>query len=201
MASASASISGSDGLPQSMPLVVIESSASLTEFEKSKSSTATFPESVQPIVKFSSGKSDTNQRKQVVVSPDKERFKKGFHDCLMSDHSEYGVKSMAEIYVESWMNRGGIQVQLWLSEIYLENQTNPDALMALLKVVMHVDPIDFTPTNRMIATSSLSHESLEIRECAVRCYEYWERPEFYVDLATRPLEPEWLQEYKNSFIS
>lgn len=201
MASTFASISDFDGLPNSRPLVVIELGSSLTELEKSKSSTTTVQELVQPIVKFTSEKSDTNQKKQVIASPDKEKFKKGFRDCLMSDHSEYGVKSMAEIYVESWMNKGGVQVQLWLSEIFLENQTNPDALMALLKVVMHVDPVDFAPTNRMIATSSLSHESLEIRECAVRCYEYWERPDFYVDLATRPLEPAWLQEYKNSFIS
>ncbi|QKL07865.1 hypothetical protein GEV41_16020 [Pseudomonas putida] len=158
----------------------------------------------EPSVQLDSVTTSTNSptlANEKATSPDKLKFKKGFRDCLASDYSDYGTKSMAEVFVESWLNMGVFQVQLWLGEVYLENQSDPDTLMALLKVVMHVDPKDFAPVNRMVALASLSHSSLEVRECAVRCYEYWECPEFYTDLANRPLEPAWLEEYKNSFIN
>lgn len=159
----------------------------------------------EPSVQFESVVSGTNSptlTSEKSYSPDRVNFKNGFRDCLIGDHSDYGTKSMAEVFVENWVDKKGVfQVQFWLGEVYLENQTDPDTLMALLKVVMHVDPKDFQPVNRIVALASLSHASLEVRECAVRCYEYWECSEFYVDLATRPLEPAWLEEYKNSFIN
>lgn len=158
----------------------------------------------EPSVQLDSLTSSANAptlKKEKTGSPDKQKFKKGFQDCLTADYSDYGTKSMAEVFVESWLSKGVFQVQLWLGEVYLENQADPDTLMALLKVVMHVDPKDFAPVNRMVALASLSHSSLEVRECAVRCYEYWECPEFYTDLTNRPLEPAWLEDYKNSFIN
>ncbi|WP_311969364.1 hypothetical protein [Pseudomonas baltica] len=158
----------------------------------------------EPSVQFDSVASGTNSpmlTSEKSISPDRLKFKKGFRDCLIGDYSDYGTKSMAEVFVENWIDKGVFQVQLWLAEVYLENQADTDTLMALLKVVMHVDPKDFAPANRMVALASLSHASLEVRECAVRCYEYWECPEFYTDLANRSLEPAWLEEYKNSFIN
>lgn len=198
----SASVSTSPHAARPVSRVIFDSSSSVGKSESESPKSVGAPELA--LVDLGSSTVDTNvssPARRVVVTPDQERFKKGFRDCLTSDQSDYGMKSMAEVYVENWMSKGSVQVQLWLSEVYLENQHDHDTLMALLKVMMHVDPVEFAPINRMIALASLSDSSLEVRECAVRCYEYWETPEFYVDLINRPLEPAWLEDYKNSFLN
>ena len=74
-------------------------------------------------------------------------------------------------------------------------------LISILKVITHSDPKVFAPMNRAVATSALSHQSVEVRECAVRAYEYWEDPTLFIDLQMRPLQPDWLEEYKQLVIS
>lgn len=199
MASISASIVDTVAASRARRLIIVDSATSATPAEKG--GVQNLSASELPVLELESNTNLPGSTASLIDSGEQEQFKKGFRDCLMTDHSDYGMKSMAEVYVENWMSKGPFQVQLWLSEIYLEKQHDPDTLMALLKVMMHVDPVDFSPANRMIALASISHPSLEVRECAVRCYEYWETPAYYSDIAGRPLEPKWLEDYKQSFIN
>jgi hypothetical protein len=68
-------------------------------------------------------------------------------------------------------------------------------------MVAHLDRNVFHPMNELLALSALTHPSVEVKECAVRAYEYWEDPELVRRLIDRELTPKWLDDYRLEVIS
>lgn len=142
------------------------------------------------------------QQKQQIL--DKEikirEFSAEFYRVVEHDHFEFGITSNVELLVERWIARDLKTTQLALAQIFFENQVSEKISIGILKIIAHVDAEVLSPTNRGIAMAALTMPSLEVRECAVRAYEYWEKPEFLIDLEMRSLSPAWLEEYKQTVI-
>lgn len=142
------------------------------------------------------------QQRQIL---DKQRkikeFSAEFYRTIEHDYFEFGVTANIERMVERWIARDLKTTQLALAQLFQDNQRSEKIAIGILKVIAHVDPETLRPMNRSIASSALGLPSAEVRECAVRAYEYWERADFMVDLEVRTLSPAWLEEYKQTVIA
>ncbi|WP_409261179.1 hypothetical protein [Pseudomonas putida] len=142
------------------------------------------------------------QQRQILDKQRKIReFSAEFYRTIEHDHFEFGVTANIERMVEKWIARDLKTTQLALAQLYQDNQRSEKIVIGILKVIAHIDPETLQPMNRTVASSALGLPSAEVRECAVRAYEYWERADFMVDLEMRPLSPAWLEEYKQTVIA
>jgi len=146
-------------------------------------------------------KSQLHQQQVLDKNRKIKEFSSEFYRIIEHDHFEFGVTSNIERYVDNWIARDLKTTQLALAQIFYENQLVEKISIGILKILAHVDASILSPTNRGIAMNALTLPSLEVRECAVRAYEYWEDPDFLVDLEIRQLEPAWLEEYKQTVIT
>ncbi|MFT5782332.1 MAG: hypothetical protein ACI9EB_001719 [Pseudomonas sp.] len=124
------------------------------------------------------------------------RFKKVFRSIVEANSSEFGIKSSAEIYVEESLLRKPVFTKTCLNELYLENSSNETMLIAILKILAHSDRAQLYPVGETVAIAALSHSSIEVRECGVRAFEYWESKDAVTVLMNTHLAPDWLEEYK-----
>ena len=144
-----------------------------------------------------------SQRRQIIEKDKKiTEFSKEFFRTIEHDFFEFGVTSNVERLVNSWLSRDLETTQLALSQIFYNNRNSEKISVGILKIIAHVDFETLSPSNRGIAMVGLTSSSVEVRECAVRAYEYWERPDLMIDLASdTPLTPAWLEEYKQTVIA
>lgn len=128
-------------------------------------------------------------------------FRKGLEDCLDNDFFEPGTKSAADHYVEKWLALRPLMTQVETGKVFLASRGNDRRLAGILNLITHMDMKTFHPMNEMIALSALSHRSTEIKECAVRAFEYWENIDLIRSLAHHTLTPKWLDDYRLEVIS
>lgn len=137
---------------------------------------------------------------QVLDEEARAKFEKGFMERLDSDRFEPGVKSSTEYYVEQWLATSPFLVQTSIGKFFLANTSHVNRLVGVLSVVAHLDKEALSPANELIALAALSHGSVEVKEYALRAYEYWEDPVLVAKLKDFSIQPAWLEEYKNEII-
>ncbi|MBO1537573.1 hypothetical protein [Pseudomonas sp. OA65] len=128
-------------------------------------------------------------------------FRAGLEACLDADVFEPGLKSATEHYIEKWLQDDALLVQINLGKIYLDCSNNEKRLVGILNAIAHLSRETFHPVNELIARASLSHISVEVKECAIRVYEYWEDPTLITHLKNHALTPRWLDEYRQQVIA
>lgn len=128
-------------------------------------------------------------------------FRKGLEDCLDNDFFEPGIKSATDHYVEKWLATNAMMTQVETGKVFLANRGNDRRIVGILNLVSHMDMSTFHPMNEMIAIGALSHRSTEIKECAIRAFEYWENIELIRSLKHHTLTPKWLDDYRREVIS
>jgi len=128
-------------------------------------------------------------------------FKQGFKTRVEMDNFEFGITSAAELFIEEQLSKKPIFTKNCLNELYIENVGDEKLTLAILKVLAHSDRRSMYPVADTIAIAALSHSSLEVRECGVRAFEYWESEEALSVLEHTALSPEWLEEYKLEVIA
>ena len=128
------------------------------------------------------------------------RFEKDFLERLDVDHFEPGIKSSTEHYVEQWLASNPMLVQTAIGKLYLSNTARINRLVGILTVVAHLDRVALSPANELVALAAMSHSSIQVKEYALRAYEYWEDAELVEKLKYYTLHPQWLEDYKNEII-
>lgn len=136
-----------------------------------------------------------------VEKTDADLFRKGLEDCLDNDFFEPGIKSATDHYVEKWLATDAMMTQVETGKVFLANRGNDRRIIGILNFVSHMDKSTFHPMNEMIAVGALSHRSTEIKECAIRAFEYWEDIELIRSLKHHTLTPKWLDDYRLEVIS
>ncbi|WP_440089726.1 hypothetical protein [Pseudomonas fragariae (ex Marin et al. 2024)] len=129
-----------------------------------------------------------------------QQFRAGLEACLDADVFEPGLKSATEHYIEKWLQENALLVQINVGKVFLEYSHHEKRLVGILNAIAHLDRETFHPVNELIARASLSHMSVEVKECAIRVYEYWEDPALVEHLKNHTLTPKWLDEYRKQVI-
>lgn len=129
------------------------------------------------------------------------QFKTQFDELIRHSDFEFGFSSAADHYVLTAIKQYGPFAREWINDIFLKNFDDPPFLTGLLRVIAHFDYTDMYPQGMTMATAALLHKDVEIRDCAVRCFESWEDPENLKILKNLSFSEYWLSEYLNEVIS
>lgn len=145
----------------------------------------------------------TTQTVTPIVGQDEQRaheFRAGLEACLDADVFEPGLKSATEHYIEKWLQEDPMLVQINMGKIFLECSDNEKRLVGILNAIAHLGRETFHPVNELITRASFANVSVEVKECAVRVYEYWEDPKLIEQLKHHKLTPKWLDDYRKQVI-
>jgi len=142
----------------------------------------------------------------IVVSDEAEakeaaEFRAGLVSSLENDIFEPDKKSITERYVEQWLVRKPNLAKMEIMRVFLESRKNDKRIIGILNLLAHLDPVKFQPANEMIAIGAFSHQSNEVKECALRAFEYWESREMAEGLKSHHLTPQWIDDYRLQIIS
>lgn len=127
-------------------------------------------------------------------------FRSGLEACLDADVFEPGLKSATEHYIEKWLQEDPMLVQINIGKIFLECSDNERRLVGILNAIAHLGRETFHPVNELITRASFANISVEVKECAIRVYEYWEDPKLIEQLKHHELTPKWLDDYRKQVI-
>ncbi|ULL07064.1 hypothetical protein JNO42_08635 [Pseudomonas putida] len=128
-------------------------------------------------------------------------FRNGLISSLESDIFEPEKKSITERYVEQWLVRKPNLAKMEIMRVFLESRKNDKRIIGILNLLAHLDPLTYHPANEMIAIGSFSHQSNEVKECALRAFEYWEDKGMAEGLKNHQLTPKWIDDYRLQIIS
>lgn len=128
-------------------------------------------------------------------------FRNGLISSLENDTFEPEKKSITERYVEQWLVRKPNLAKMEIMRVFLESRKNDKRIIGILNLLAHLDPVAYQPANEMIAIGSFSHQSNEVKECALRAFEYWENREMAEGLKSHHLTPQWIDDYRLQIIS
>lgn len=145
----------------------------------------------------------TTQTLTPIIGSDEQKareFRAGLEACLDADIFEPGLKSATEYYIERWLQEDPMLVQVNVGKIFLECSDNEKRLVGILNAIAHLGRETFHPVNELITLASLANVSVEVKECAIRVYEYWEDPKLVERLRHHELTPKWLDDYRKQVI-
>jgi len=128
-------------------------------------------------------------------------FRSGLISSLENDIFEPDRKSLTERYVEQWLARKPAMAQIVIMNLFLESRDNDKRMIGMLNLLAHLDVKRFHPANEMIALGALSHKSNEVKEYALRAFEYWEDVDLAGRLKSHELTPKWIDDYRRTIIS
>lgn len=109
---------------------------------------------------------------------------------------EYGLTSSLDDFLEECLANNAIATKDWLYELFIQHESNPTVLTAILRTIAHLRYEQVAPHGLSMALLASRHDDTEVRECAIRVCESWETPNCLHLLKNMPCQHEgWLQDY------
>lgn len=130
-----------------------------------------------------------------------EKLTKQLISLIRGDHFEYGCSSYSEIFVEELLKHQPIITMQLLNEIMLEYFSQTKIVVGILHILSHLDYETVYPQGQTMAGMALSHQSVEVREMAVKAFENWGNAHSVIFLKSVRIEEKWLSDYVSQLIS
>ncbi|MBE3095888.1 MAG: hypothetical protein IMZ44_02015 [Planctomycetes bacterium] len=114
---------------------------------------------------------------------------------------EYGYDSALDTFLHERLAENALATKDWLSSLFVRYIDDVAVVTGILRTVAHLDYDEVMPQGTIMALAALSHGNAEVKECGIRAFESWARPECLRILGTLGgLEP-WLREYVDQVIA
>jgi hypothetical protein len=138
-----------------------------------------------------------NQRysNQNFIDQEKNDFIRKLTYFIQQQHFEYGKISIADRIVTEALNQDVLRTKNFLNEFFVFNFNKPSLLIGLLQIIASQPNEIINPEGYVMATAALSNKNIEVKECAVRCFENWVTKQSLTILGDIETSPKWLQEY------
>lgn len=114
---------------------------------------------------------------------------------------EYGYESEADEFIRDMMNQNRSVTKEWINSIFIENFENSKITVAILQILSHMEYFEVIPQGPTMAIAGFSHNSLEVRETAIRAFENWGTKESLSALKSVKFDEPWMQEYQGKVIA
>lgn len=114
---------------------------------------------------------------------------------------EFGYESSAETFVRGRLGENALATKNWMNDVFLECFADEHITAGILRIIAHLDYEEVEPQGPTMAIAALSHKSPSVKECAVRAFENWERPECIDFLKHVEAGDRWLRDYIEAVIS
>lgn len=118
-----------------------------------------------------------------------------FRQLIQESDFEFGFSTPADEYVSEALNRYGSFAREWINELFLQSFNDLYVTSSILRVIAHFDYHQIYPQGVTMAIGATSHESADVRECGIRCFENWEAPENLNILYYLSYSEGWLKDY------
>jgi len=128
------------------------------------------------------------------------QIKSVLKNSIINDDFEFINTSSSERLTRKFLDRDPGQTSTALTELLMENYSNIKIVTGLLQIVSHFEYDEIKPAGPMMATATISHKNLEVRECAIRAFENWASMESLSLLEHTEAHPAWLQDYLTQVI-
>lgn len=128
-------------------------------------------------------------------------FAKQLVNCIKDQHFEYGVYSNADSMVENEFKKNLLVTKNTLNRLFTENFETPEILIGILQIVSRLPMNKIIPEGYTMATAAISHQNIEVQECAVRCFENWTSSISISILKNVSVKLDWLQDYIDTVIN
>ena len=108
---------------------------------------------------------------------------------------EYGFENELDEFLRACLAQDAATTREWLNQTFFEHFDDTAVAVGLLRAVAHLDYDEVQPQGPAMALAALSHKDVEVRECAIRAFENWGRPETLTLLESIQCQEPWLQDY------
>ena len=130
----------------------------------------------------------------------RKKYNAEFLYLIEEQNCEYGIDSLADVFIRKRMQENETITKEWLNEIFIENYDSPIILIGILRVISHLEYNDIKPQGITMAISALSHINVEVRECGIRAFESWGTIDSLKILQELNYSEEWLRKYINQIV-
>ncbi|MCL2343316.1 MAG: hypothetical protein FWC62_05405 [Firmicutes bacterium] len=120
---------------------------------------------------------------------------------LRTEDIESGIASPAEVFAKQALKENRILALHMINKVHLDNVGNSHIQIGILHLISHIDYELGYPTLQTIARGALSDRDDDVKDYAVRCYEYWNHQDGLRVLKTIHSDTGWLQKYINDVIA
>lgn len=133
------------------------------------------------------------------------RFRKDFEKellcALRESDFEYGLRTLADGFIEERLAENETVVREWLNDLFIKNFEDTAVATRILRLIAHLDYEDIYPQGPTMALAALAHSSAEVRECGIRALENWGTRDSLRILETVRCHEPWLQKYVSRVVS
>ena len=133
-----------------------------------------------------------NQRRLLRL---KNQFTPKLLNLILESDFEYGIESEVDVFIRNQMKENSLATKSWLNDIFVEYFANPVILVGILRIISRLSYYEVFPQGQVLATASLSHNDVEVKECGVRAFENWGNLDSIRILENLHVSPSWLQGY------
>ena len=121
-------------------------------------------------------------------------------NLIEASEFEYGNDSILDSFLGKQLRVNNLRTKENVNNLFLDNMNNPKILTGILRTISHFDESLINPNGMTMAVAALSHQNLEVKECAVRAFENWGGEASLRLLENLEVEVKWLQDYIDNVI-
>jgi len=114
---------------------------------------------------------------------------------------EYGFSSALDTFLRERLAENALATKDWLNALFVEHFGHVAVVTGILRTVAHLEYDEVRPEGLTMALAALSHANVEVKECGIRAFESWARPECLRILEQLGGLEQWMQEYVNQVIA
>ncbi|MFC1573313.1 hypothetical protein ACFL6M_06910 [Candidatus Eisenbacteria bacterium] len=114
---------------------------------------------------------------------------------------EYGFKSVVDTFLNERLAENGLATKEWLNDLFIRYWNDIAVVTGVLRAVAHLEYAEVCPQGPTMALASLSHGSVEVRECGIRAFENWASLDSLHLLQQVHCPEPWLQEYVDRVVT
>lgn len=149
----------------------------------------------------STGVSDENKLNEARLMELHSKFTRELLDQIRRADFEFGYESSAEVFVRGRLGENALATKNWMNDVFLECFADDHITAGILRIIAHLDYEEVEPQGPTMAIAALFHKSPSVKECGVRAFENWERPECIDFLRHVEAGDRWLRDYIEAVIS
>ena len=115
---------------------------------------------------------------------------------MENDTFEPGYSTDSEAFVKAELDKDHFSTMLWLNDVFLTFFGDVKTAVGILHIISHLNYEKMYPQCQMIAMAAMNHNSVAVREGAIRAFENWCNPDSLKMLQhVRRQDERWLQNY------
>lgn len=124
---------------------------------------------------------------------------------LESEEFETGIANPSESFFQKLFVSNSIATLNGLSTLFMNHFSldgkSVHILSGILHILSHFPYVSVYPLGQMMAINALNHESRQVEEFGIKCFENWGHPDGAEKLRAVRFAASWLQEYAEEVIS